>query len=128
MWLTQKSDSNDSPPRGWFARTFVEPIERFILALKRFVIVTLLVAGSLIVGFVLLGLLLPRPPASSSLVSPPITSGSPPITSSSDKKFVPPTPKKPAESAAERAYEEKHNVEIVHKKDGTTYTRKKPAK
>ena len=45
---------------------------------------------------------------------------SPDRTANSKKSFV--------ESEKEKEYERKHNVEVVHKNDGTTYERKAPKK
>ena len=77
------------------------------------------------------------PGSQSHEISPPV---SPPVSQPisqprspriSQPDFSPPksaTPKGFVESAAEKEYERKNGVEIVHRKDGTTYTRKARSK
>ncbi len=61
-------------------------------------------------------------------IQQPIRQPSPPIQQPSFTPPKPSTPKGFVESEAEKEFERKNGVEIVHRKDGTTYTRKATSK
>ena len=134
--------------RGWFARTFVDPIARLLGGLARLVLTVLALAVAGVVCLALASRFIPATPSSSpSTVQQPAASTPTTITSRAaetnrretherESPRPPETHREPAakasgahkESLRERAYEAATGKEVVHRKDGSTYERKQSKK